>query len=76
MSITVYISDGYSQSVLESSVQSGDEFNQIMVHYRQFIINYYVSEYQLPHVIDASHTKSTAHVNQDPKLLKLIGWRN
>ena len=39
-----------------------------------FVINY-VSEHQLPPVIDASHTTPTTHVNQGPKLLKLIGWR-
>ena len=35
------------------------------------IIIYYVSEYQLPPVIDASHTTPTTRVNQGPKLLKL-----
>ena len=39
-----------------------------------FVINY-VSEYQLPHAVDASHTTPTTRVNQGPKLLKLIGWR-
>jgi len=37
---------------------------------------YYVSEYQLPPVIDASHTTPITHVNKGPKLLKLIGWRH
>ena len=39
------------------------------------IINY-VTEYQLSHVIDASHTTPTTHVNRDRMLLKLIGWRH
>ena len=30
----------------------------------------------LPPVIDASHTTPIRHVNRDPKLLKLIGWRH
>ena len=42
----------------------------------QFFIINYVSEHQLPHVIDASHTTPITHVNQSPKLLKLIGWRH
>ena len=37
---------------------------------------YYVNEYQLPPVIDASYTMPTTRVNQDPMLLKLIGWRH
>jgi len=36
------------------------------------IINY-VSKYQLPPVIDASHTTPITHVNRNPMLLKLIG---
>jgi len=36
----------------------------------------YVSEHQLPHVMDASHTTSTTHVNLDPMLLKLIDWKH
>ena len=44
----------------------------VNVRIRFFIINY-VSEHQLSHVIDASHTTPITHVNQDPKLLKLIG---
>ena len=40
-----------------------------------FFFNY-VSEYQLPPVIDVSHTMPTTHVNQGSKLLKLIGWRH
>ena len=35
-----------------------------------------VSEHQLSPVIDAFHTTPTTHVNQSPKLLKLIGWRH
>ena len=38
-------------------------YNQVMVYYRQVIIIYYVSEHQLPHVIDASHTTPTTRVN-------------
>ena len=37
----------------------------------QFVI-YYVSEHQLPPVIDASHTTPTTRVNQGPKLLKFV----
>ena len=40
----------------------------------QSVINY-VSEHQLPHVVNASHTTPTTHVNQVPMLLKLIDWR-
>jgi len=47
-----------------------------MVHYRQLIIIYYVSEHQLPHIIDVSHTTPITPVNQGPMLLKLIGWRH
>ena len=36
-----------------------------------FIINY-VSEHQLSHVVDASHTMPTMRANRGPKLLKLI----
>ena len=42
----------------------------------QYIIIYYVSEHQLPPVIDAFHTTPTTHVNRGSKLLKLIGWRH
>ena len=35
------------------------------------VINY-VSEHQLPHVINASHIMLTTHVNWDPMSLKLI----
>ena len=38
-----------------------------------FVINY-VSEHQLPPVIDASHTTPITCDNQGPMLLKLIGW--
>jgi len=34
-----------------------------MVHYRQFIIIYYVSEHQLPHILDASHSTPITRVN-------------
>ena len=36
---------------------------------------YYVSEHQLPLIIDESHTTPITHVNWGPKLLKLISWR-
>ena len=36
------------------------------------IINY-VSEHQLPPVIDASHTTPTTRANRGPQLLKLVG---
>ena len=39
---------------------------------KQFIIINYVSEYQLPPVIGASHTTFITRVNWNPKLLKLI----
>ena len=51
-------------------------YNQVMVHYSQFIIIYYVSEYQLPYVINVTHTTPTTHVNRDPMLLKLISLRH
>ena len=35
----------------------------------QFFIINYVSEYQLSHVIDASHTTPTTRANRDPQLL-------
>ena len=41
----------------------------------QYIIIYYVSECQLPPVIDTSHTTPITRANRGPKLLKLIGWR-
>jgi len=53
---------------------SGSVYN-VNVRIQFFIINY-VNEHQLPHVIDASHTTLNTHVNQGPKLLKLIGWRH
>ena len=40
------------------------------------MIYYYVSEHQLPPVIDASHITHITHVNQGLKLLKLISWRH
>jgi len=42
----------------------------------QYTIIYYVSEHQLPPVIDTSHTTPITRVNRDPKLLKLISWRH
>ena len=35
------------------------------------IINY-LSEYPLPHAVDASHTTPDTHVNRGPRLLKSI----
>ena len=74
---------------IESNVQSGQMYHRVSnihtyirqrqsvtVHYEQFIIIYYVSEYQLPHVIDASHTTPITCVNRGPMLLKLIGWKH
>jgi len=37
---------------------------------------YYVSEHQLSHAVDVSHTTPITRVNRSPKLLKLIGWRH
>jgi len=48
---------------------SGSVYN-INVRF-SFVINY-VSEYQLSHVVDASHATPTMCANRDPKLLKLI----
>ena len=48
----------------------------IPVKLSNYIIIYYVTEHQLPPVIDTSHTTPFTHVNQGPKLLKLIGWRH
>ena len=45
---------------------------QITVYYKQFIIINYVSEHQLPHVIDISHTTPITNVNRDSMLWKLI----
>ena len=42
----------------------------------QFLIINYVSEHQLSHIIDASHTTPTTRANRGPQLLKLIGWRH
>ena len=39
-------------------------------------VNNCVSEHQLPHAVDTSHTTPITHVNRGPKLLKLIGWRH
>jgi len=44
--------------------------------FEQFIIIYYVSEHQLPPIIDASHITPITCANQRPKLLKLICWRH
>ena len=48
----------------------------VTIHYEQFIIFYYVSEYQLPPAIGTSYTTPITGVNQSPMLLKLIGWRH
>ena len=52
------------------------EYSQSQYAIKQFIIINYVSEHQLPHIIDASHTTLTTHANRGPQLLKLIGWRH
>jgi len=44
----------------------------ITVQYTQFVIINYISEHQLSHAVDTSHTTSTTHVNQGPRLLKSI----
>ena len=49
------------------------EHSQFIVHYEQFIIINYISEHQLSHAIDASHTTPTSRVNRGSMLLKLIG---
>jgi len=41
--------------------------------YQSVVINY-ISEHQLSHAIDASHT-TPIYVSRGPILLKLIGWR-
>ena len=45
------------------------------MYYVRFIINNYVNEHQLSHVVNTSHDISTTHINQSAMLLKLIGWR-
>ena len=45
---------------------------KITVHYGRFIIINYVSEHQLFHIVNTSHTMPTTHVNRDLMLLKLI----
>ena len=45
---------------------------QFTVYYEQFIIINYVSEHQLSHVVDVSHTTATTHVNRDPKLEEIL----
>jgi len=61
VSIAIYKSSGWSQP-------------QYTINDLLFIN--YASEYQLPPVIDASHTTPTTHVNLGSDLLKLIGWRH
>jgi len=46
-----------------------------MVYYVSLLL-LIVSEHQLSHAINASHTTPTTHVNLDLMLLKLIGWRH
>ena len=48
----------------------------VTIHYKQFIIFYYVREHELSPVIDAFHTTPITCVNPGPKLLKLISWRH
>jgi len=65
----------YNQmSIITCMHMSGSVYN-VNVRIWFFIINY-VSKHQLQHVIDASHITPTTRANQDPKLLKLIGWRH
>ena len=64
----------YSQFVgiircLQSVSISSSVYN---VNVRFQLVIYYVSEHQLPHAVDASHTTPTT-VNQGSELLKLIG---
>ena len=50
-------------------------YNQvIMVSHNALTVYFinYVSEHQLSHVIDASHTTPITHANRDPQLLKLM----
>ena len=53
-------------SGVQHSIHVSSEHNQ-----SQYIIIYYVSEHQLPHAVDASHTTPTARVNQCPKLFEI-----
>jgi len=48
---------------------------KITVHYGRFIIINYVSEHQLFHIVNTSHTMPTTHVNRGLMLLKLIEKR-
>ena len=43
----------------------------VTICYNQFINIYYVSEHQLPPVIDASHTTATIRVNKGPKFIEI-----
>jgi len=84
VSVTVYIYQvgRMSYARVQCAIRSPTRYTRlrwtqsVTVHYGQFIINYYVSEHQLSHVIDASHTTPTIHVNQNPKLMNLIDWRH
>ena len=49
-----------------------DKWTQsVTVYYEPLIIIYYVSEHQLPPIIDASHTAPTTCVNQYPKFIEI-----
>ena len=63
VSSRVYVADSRRDSVFTYFGKRGVTIN-------------YVSEHQLSPIIDASHTTPITHVNQDPMLLKLIGWRH
>ena len=73
------VSIGIRCSNQVSCIQSG-EFSQVntVSHNTLWTVHcyYYVSEYQLPHAVDASHITPITRVNRSPKLLKLIGWRH
>ena len=45
------------------------EYSQSQYLIKKFIIINYVSEYQLPHVINASYTTPTTRANRGPQLL-------
>ena len=58
-------------------VQHTNMYQAKTINYKTLWIVYYfyVSEHQLPHVIDASHTTPITRDNRGPKLLKLVSWR-
>ena len=84
LTLEVMRSIGY-KSYVRSWAQSG-VYHNIYVYDKlthvsydvscQLIVINYVSEQQLPHAIDTSHTTPSTHVNRGSKLLKLIGWEH